>query len=125
MIKRLFLVLLTTSLVTINLENKVKAHHKQIGIASFYGHNDNFHNKRTASGVIFSKWSNICAHNSYKFGTKLKVTNLDNKKSTICNVQDRGDFTKYGRIIDLSYSSFSKIAPVNQGLIKVKIEKVK
>lgn len=96
----------------------------QVGIASHYGHNDGYHGRRTASGVKFSKYSNICAHNSFKFGTRLKVTNVKTGKFTICQVQDTGSFNRLGRSLDLSFSSFSQIANPNQGLVKVKIEKV-
>ena len=46
-------------------------------------------------------------------------------RSTICSVQDTGGFNKLNRVLDLSYGSFSKIAPVNQGLVRVRIDKVK
>lgn len=97
----------------------------QVGIASWYGHNDGYNGRKTASGKIFNKYSNMCAHNGFKFNTKLKVTNLATGKFTICQVEDRGKFNSLGRSIDLSYGSFNKIAPVNQGLVKVKIEKIK
>jgi rare lipoprotein A len=67
----------------------------------------------------------MCAHNGYRFGTRLRVTNLSNGRSTICVVSDRGSFNSLGRLIDLSFGSFSKIAPVGQGLVRVKIERVK
>lgn len=94
------------------------------GVASWYGHKDGYHGRRTASGKIFNKHSNICAHNGYRFGTLLRVTNVKNGKSTVCNVQDRGSFNSMNRAIDLSYGSFREIAPVKKGLVKVKIERV-
>ena len=97
----------------------------QVGIASHYGHNDGYHGRKTASGKIFNKYSNMCAHNGFKFGTKLKITNVATGKSTVCNVQDKGAFNKLGRSLDLTYGSFSKIDNPNQGLVRVKIEKVK
>lgn len=96
---------------------------KQVGIASHYGHNDGYHGRKTASGIIFNKYSNTCAHKSFKFGTILSVTNLSNNKNTICVIRDRGPYSG-NRILDLSFSSFSQIANPNQGLVKVKIEKV-
>lgn len=104
---------------------KEQKYNGQVGVASHYGHNDGYHGRKTASGKIFNKYSNMCAHNGFRLGTKLKVTNIKNGKSTICQVQDTGAFGKLGRIIDLSYGSFSKIASVSRGTIKVKIEKVK
>lgn len=95
----------------------------QVGMASHYGHNDGYHGRRTASGEIFNKYSNTCAHKTFRFGTILNVTNLSNGKNTICVIKDRGPYSG-NRILDLSFSSFSQIANPNQGLVKVKIEKV-
>ncbi|MCK4755525.1 septal ring lytic transglycosylase RlpA family protein [candidate division WOR-3 bacterium] len=94
----------------------------QSGKASYYG--DKFHGKKTASGEVFNKWDYTCAHKKLPFGTKLKVTNLKNKKSVIVKVNDRGPFVK-GRIIDLSYAAAKKIDMIKDGVIKVKIEKVR
>jgi rare lipoprotein A len=66
----------------------------------------------------------MCAHNGFRFGTKLKVTNVSTGRFTVCNVQDTGAFTRLGRSLDLSYGSFGKIANPNQGLVRVKIEKI-
>ena len=66
-----------------------------------------------------------CASNTYPFGTVLKVTNKENKKSVVVVVTDRGSFTeKYGREIDLSRKAFDKIASSSEGLIKVDIKVV-
>ena len=96
----------------------------QVGVASWYGHNDGYDGRKTASGKIFNKYSNMCAHNGFRFGTKLKVTNVSTGRFTVCNVQDTGAFTRLGRSLDLSYGSFGKIANPNQGLVRVKIEKI-
>ncbi|MEO0190148.1 MAG: septal ring lytic transglycosylase RlpA family protein, partial [candidate division WOR-3 bacterium] len=58
------------------------------------------------------------------FGTKVKVINLDNKKSVIVRVNDRGPFKK-DRIIDLSYAAALDIDMIKKGVVKVKIEVVK
>ncbi len=92
------------------------------GIASYYG--DEFHGRKTASGEIYDKWELTCAHKTFEFGTKLKVTNLKNKKSVIVRVNDRGPFVK-GRIIDLSYAAGKKIDMISDGIVKVKIEVLK
>ena len=104
------------------IEPTVVAVKPSYGTASWYG--GRFHGRKTASGIRFNQWSNTCAHNSYRFGTRLRVTNVSNGKSTFCVVRDTGLFHRYGRAIDLSKGSFSKIAPLRQGLIKVKIEKL-
>lgn len=88
--------------------------------ASWYG--DKFKGKPTASGYLFNPKEYTCASNKYKFGTVLKVTNVDNGKFVVVVVTDRGGFSKMGREIDLSRAAFAKIANLNSGLIKVKIK---
>ena len=64
------------------------------------------------------------AHKTLPFGTKVKVTNVNNGKSVIVTNNDRGSFVK-GRIIDMSKSSFAKIASLGAGVADVEIEVVK
>jgi rare lipoprotein A len=63
----------------------------------------------------------ICAHKSIAMGTIIKVTNIENGKSTSCKVGDRGPYVD-GRIIDLSPEAFSQLAPLSDGVINVKLE---
>lgn len=91
--------------------------------ASYYG--KQFHLKRTASGEIFDMHKMTTASNSHKMGTKLKVTNVANGKSVTVRVNDTGNFTKYGRTLDLSRGAFAKIADLDKGLCKVKIRVIK
>jgi rare lipoprotein A len=104
------------------IERVIVANKPSYGIASWYG--GYFHGRKTASGITFNEWGNTCAHNQFEFGTKLKVTNVANGKSTVCLVQDTGNFNKLGRIIDLSKGSFKNIASLKQGLVRVKLEKI-
>lgn len=69
------------------------------GMASWYG--PGFHGKRTASGAIYNMYAMTAAHKSLPFGSKVKVTNLNNNKSVVVKINDRGPF-KPGRVIDLS-----------------------
>lgn len=87
--------------------------------ASWYG--PGFHGKRTASGEIYNQNALTAAHNSYPFGTKVRVTNLKNNRSVIVKINDTGGFKKYGRTIDLSKAANLKI---DCGLCKVKIQKL-
>jgi rare lipoprotein A len=75
----------------------------------------------TANGERYNEEAFTCASMKYKFGTWLKVTNIENLKFVLVRVTDRGGFKKYGRIIDLSKGAFSKIANLKQGIITVKI----
>jgi peptidoglycan lytic transglycosylase len=63
----------------------------------------------------------VCAHKSIAMGTIVKVTNIENGKSTTCKVGDRGPYVE-GRIIDLSPEAFSQLAPLSDGVINVKLE---
>lgn len=92
------------------------------GIASWYSVKSS--GLVTANGERYNENTLTCASMDYKFNTPLKVTNLENGKSVICRVNDRGNFKKkYGRIIDLSKGAFSKIADLKQGLVKVRIDR--
>lgn len=95
----------------------------QTGKASYYGGNGH-HGRKTASGKVFDKNGMTCAHMTLPFGTKLKVTNSKTGAFVIVTVTDRGNFGKLGRVIDLSEGAFKKIAPLKQGIVNVKIEKI-
>ena len=90
--------------------------------ASFYG--DKHQNKQTASGELYKHKLKTAAHKKLPFGSSVKVTNVDNGKSVIVKINDRGPFVR-GRIIDLSKSAFSSIGNTSSGLIDVKIEVIK
>lgn len=92
------------------------------GKASYYA--TKFHGKRTSSGEIFDMYKKTAAHKTLPFGTKLKVTNLNNRKTTIVKVNDRGPF-KPGRSLDLSYGAAIELDMLNDGVIKYKAEILK
>jgi rare lipoprotein A len=89
------------------------------GVASWYG--KEFHNRRTASGVRFDTHAMMAAHRSLPFGTKVRVTNLTNKKSCIVEITDRGPFS-HGRIIDLSFAAAEKLDMMESGIANVQLE---
>ncbi len=92
---------------------------KQHGKASYYSKKTT--GARTASGERMHHDSLTCAHRFYPFGTNLKVTNLNNGKSVIVKVIDRGPFGR-GRIIDLSWGAAKEIGMLSQGVAPVKVE---
>ena len=95
---------------------------KTVGEASYYG--PHFHGKCcTANGERVNMYDLTAAHRVLPFGTRLKVTNLKNKKSVIVRINDRGPF-RSARIIDLSLAAFNKIASQKAGVIKVRLELV-
>lgn len=89
------------------------------GEASYYG--PGFHGKKTASGEIFDQNALTCAHKTLPFGTRLKVTRLDNHQSVVVTVNDRGPYKK-GRILDLSVAAARQIGLNIQGVAQVKAE---
>ncbi|MBC6905939.1 septal ring lytic transglycosylase RlpA family protein [Saccharophagus sp. K07] len=93
----------------------------QTGKAAFYS--DKHQNRKTASGELYRHDLKTAAHRTLPFGTKVKVTNIQNGKSVVVRVNDRGPFVQ-GRIIDLSKSAFGNISDHKVGVIDVKIEQV-
>ncbi|NPA44773.1 MAG: septal ring lytic transglycosylase RlpA family protein [Chlorobi bacterium] len=90
----------------------------QKGEASWYG--PGFNGKLTASGEIFNMNKLTAAHKKLPFGTKVKVVNIQNGKSVIVKINDRGPFVK-GRIIDLSKKAAQQIDLIKPGHAPVKI----
>lgn len=78
----------------------------------------------TGRASWYNYLSSSAAHLSLPFGTKLRVTNKENNKSTIVKVADRGPYVA-GRIVDLSSDAFKKLAPLGQGTIPVTVEILK
>ena len=62
-----------------------------------------------------------CAHRTLPFGTKLKVTNIENGRSIVCRVNDRGRFVR-GRIVDLSKRAAQELDIIEDGTNRVKLE---
>ncbi|MCU0337530.1 MAG: septal ring lytic transglycosylase RlpA family protein [Sediminibacterium sp.] len=89
------------------------------GQASFYA--DKFEGRPTASGETFQQRKLTAAHKTLPFGTEVKVTNLQNKKSVLVKINDRGPFVR-GRIIDLSRAAAQEIDMIRAGVVPVKIE---
>ena len=92
----------------------------QVGTASYYS--DKFDGGRTASGERFDQGKLTCAHSSLPFGCRIRVTNLHNNKTVDVKVNDRGGFSKHGRMIDLSKAAAREIGMVGKGTAKVKVE---
>jgi len=95
--------------------------YEQEGLASWYG--GKFQGRQTASGEIFDTNELTAAHKTLAFGTVVKVTNLENGKSTVVRINDRGPFIP-GRIIDLSRAAAVAIGAAGNGVAKVRIEEL-
>ena len=91
------------------------------GRATFYG--DKFHGRKTASGERFSQRKMTAAHRSLPFGTRVRVTNLNNGKSVVVRINDRGPFGRdRRRVIDLSKAAARALDFIQSGWTRVKIE---
>jgi rare lipoprotein A len=91
----------------------------QTGKASFYA--DKFEGGPTASGEKYKHSKKTGAHKTLPFGTKVRVTNLENNKSVEVVINDRGPYVD-GRIIDLSKSAAEELEFINKGIADVKLE---
>jgi rare lipoprotein A len=89
------------------------------GVASYYA--EDFHGKLTSNGETYDMNGLTAAHRTFPFGTKVRVTNLENGKSVIVRINDRGPF-KEGRIIDLSRGAAKQIDLIPTGTARVKLE---
>lgn len=91
----------------------------ETGIASWYG--PNFHGKPTANGEVFNQNELTAAHRTLQLPSLVRVTNLDNGRSLVVRVNDRGPFSR-GRIIDLSKRAAELLDFKIQGTAKVRLE---
>ncbi len=90
-------------------------------VASWYG--AKYHGRQTASGAVYDMHRLTAAHKTLPFGTRLKVTHVDNARSVVVEVNDRGPFIA-GRDLDLSFGAAKKLGMVEQGVARVKIERL-
>lgn len=90
----------------------------QRGIASWYG--TKFHGRPTSSGEVYNMHAMTAAHKTLPIPVYVHVKNLDNGRSTVVRVNDRGPFVD-GRIIDLSYAAAKKLGVDGPGTANVEI----
>lgn len=98
-------------------DNTVDA--KKTSYASYY--HDKFNGRKTASGEVFDNSKLTAANRTIPFGTKIKVTNLNNGKEVIVRINDRGPFHA-SRSLDMSRAAFEEIGDARSGKIPVKYE---
>lgn len=91
----------------------------ETGIASWYGHP--YHGRASASGEIYDMEQMTAAHRTLPFGTMVRVHDLDNEKSVVVRINDRGPFVD-GRIIDLSHAAARAIEMIGPGIARVRLE---
>jgi len=94
---------------------------KMRGIASWYG--PDFHGLQTSNGEQYNMYDKTVAHKTWPMDTMVKITNLDNGKSTIARINDRGPFVA-GRVVDCSYAVGKEIGIDKKGTCNVQLEVV-
>ncbi|WP_458761002.1 septal ring lytic transglycosylase RlpA family protein [Afipia sp. TerB] len=96
-------------------------HYRAEGLASWYG--DAFHGRLTANGEVFDMTSLTAAHPTLPMPSYVRVTNLQNNKSLVVRVNDRGPYHG-NRIIDLSNTAARLLQFRNNGVARVRVEYV-
>ena len=89
------------------------------GVSSYYG--KDFHGKLTANGEVFDMYGITAAHKTIPLNTVVRVTNLDNDKSIILRINDRGPYIE-GRMLDCSYGAAKKLGFINAGMANVEMK---
>ncbi|MCB0856439.1 MAG: septal ring lytic transglycosylase RlpA family protein, partial [Bacteroidetes bacterium] len=92
---------------------------QMIGNASFYA--DKFHGRRTANGETYNKLGFTAAHRTLPFGTRVRVIRVDNGRSVVVRINDRGP-QSHDRIIDISRAAAEQINMVPEGIVRVELE---
>lgn len=95
--------------------------YREQGVASWYG--APFHGRRTSSGTVYDMHQLTAAHKTLPLPTLVRVTNVDNGRSVIVTVDDRGPFVK-NRLIDLSFAAAKELGIVESGTGRVEVEAV-
>lgn len=91
------------------------------GLASWYG--PGFHGKTTANGETYNQYAMTAAHKILPLGTKVRVTRLDNGRSILVRINDRGPFVD-NRVIDLSRAAATRLEMMGTGTTKVRVQSV-
>lgn len=93
--------------------------YQEQGMASWYG--PGFHGKTTSNKEVYDMHDMTAAHRTLPFDTHVMVTNLENGRTVIVRINDRGPFVK-DRIIDLSFAAALQLDMVGPGTVKVRVE---
>ncbi|MBL0693798.1 septal ring lytic transglycosylase RlpA family protein [Comamonas sp. JC664] len=88
------------------------------GLASFYG--PGLHGRPTASGERFNQEAMTAAHRKLRFGSCLRVVNMENGRAVKVRVNDRGPFVD-GRVVDLSKGAARKLDMLDKGVVRVRL----
>ena len=90
------------------------------GYASYYG--DGFAGKPTASGEIFDPGEMVAAHRTLPLGTRARVINIENGRSVVVRIIDRGPYAARNTIIDVSEGAARRLGFLKDGRVRVQVE---
>lgn len=119
---KLYIFLLVLFVVSCGSRNTANNSGYRSTTVSYYA--NKFNGNRTASGETYRHSKMTGAHKSLSFGTRVEIINIENDKSVIITVNDRGPL-KPSREFDLSQGAFKKIGKLNDGILKVKYRVLK
>jgi rare lipoprotein A len=91
----------------------------RVGLASWYG--QRHHGRPTASGQPFDMHQLVAAHRTLPFGTRVRVVDLDNGRTVVVRIVDRGPHVP-GRVIDLSHAAAASLGMLDRGVARVRLE---
>jgi rare lipoprotein A len=115
----LFLLVIVSSVGCASSNRTGSAGVLQQGMASYYA--DKYHGRKTASSEVFDISGMTAAHRTLPFHTRVRVTNLNNDRSVVVRINDRGPFVD-GLVIDLSPAAARKIDMIREGVVPVRLE---
>jgi len=95
---------------------------QQTGYATYYA--DRYHGRQTAYGEIYDRTAFTCASQAFAKNTLLRVTRLDNQKTVVVRVNDRGPWGNDDNVIDLSYVAADRIGMIRDGRVRVRVDKI-
>jgi len=117
--KQLAVVIAVLGFTMVSIYGIAIAQTAEEGIANFYS--DKFQGRKTASGAVYDKNKLTAAHKTFPYGTKVRVTNLENGKSVIVTINDRMR-TKNPVVIDVTRRAAQDLGFAKAGKAKVKVE---
>lgn len=101
---------------------RVRHPRRESGLASWYG--PGFFDRRTASGERFDPSELAAAHRTLPFGTRIRVTNLENGRRVVLRINDRGPFRK-GRVLDVTPMAAKRLGFKHIGVARVRIDVIR
>lgn len=114
----LFSLVFTLGCATTTVKAPGGDRHEARGLASWYG--ERYQGRPTASGEPFDPYGFTAAHKTLPFGTRVRVRDVETRKTVVVRINDRGPFVR-GRVIDLSYAAARDLGMLRDGIREVEL----